>query len=95
MNGVGYPVIVAAILGLASWMTGVSVVSWKAVTLLKSIKESVEAVATAATQHAKDLAEHREEDAKNFATITTRLESYIEFQEKVAEDRIRLTRKQG
>lgn len=95
MNGVGYPIIVSSFFGVVSWMSGVSYVSWKAVVLLKAIKESVDVVAAQATQHGKDLTEHREDDAKNFASLTTRLESYIEFHEKITEDRHRLQRRQG
>jgi len=84
-----YPLVKGFIGAVALWSLWVSVMIWKGLGRLESIDLKLTAVPSLTAKidaHAAELAEHREEDRGEFASLRQRLKDYIEFRYKIEEE---------
>jgi len=91
--GVIYPIVKGFIGATALWSLWVSVMIWRGLGRLESIDLKLTAVPALQVQlsrHEQSLAEHREDDRGAFARVEQRLNDYIEFRDKIEEDRRRM-----
>ena len=94
IDGMLVPLGVAFVIGSLGWTSWVTWGIRQANNKLDSLATSLTALATTTSVNVATLEQHRIDDARQFATITTTLEerlNMLDFWRKVAEDRARMT----
>lgn len=91
--GVIYPLVKGFIGAVALWSLWVSVMIWRGLGRLESIDFKLSAVPMLQEQLVRQenvMSEHRADDRASFAEVRQQLKDYIEFRDKIDEDRRRL-----